>query len=141
MVALCRDSVNRVLKTYVVPGQPSDWNVANSIQVLGTPYMGAPWNYEHARNYDNDRGATVNQFPMGGNGTYCPLYGLDSSQGLPHFSTSANMASGGTRPANAGSRTDAYVFFVDPVDHLYEANLWQFSGSAASDMGIITLPP
>lgn len=141
MLALCRDSVNRVMKTEVVPGQAWDWETAIPHPVSGTPYMGGSWNYDVARNYDNDRGAGVNRWQLEpGNGTYLPLYGLDGSS-VEVFDNPLNMGSGGTRPTNAGGRMDSYVFFVNEVNHLYEANLWQLSGSAASDMGIITLPP
>jgi hypothetical protein len=139
MVAVSRDSIGRVIKSDVVPDQPWAFGLANTVRVAGTPFMAGSWNYENARNYENDVGAAAcGRAAIFGQ--HCALYGLDDSQDESFYST-PGMLSAGTRPVNAGGHMDGYVFWTDSVNHLYEANLWKPQDSVAKDMAIITLPP
>lgn len=134
-----RDSNNRVIKSDIVAGQPWAFDRAGPDRYIGTPFMAGSWNYESAGSPGHPRGA-AGCFSPSVYGYMCALYGLDDSQD-EWLDSTPGMGSAGTRPVNAGGYMKNLVFWVDSVNHLYEANLVAPEPTPAVDMAILTLPP
>jgi len=137
MFVINRDGSDRVTKSPVVPGQPWNFTLANRISVLGTPYLGASWLYDAARNQNQDRGLGC----LSG-GQVSPLWGLNDTQKVAYINAAMSIRSAGTRPVNGGDTGNSVFFAAAPNYRIYSAWLGSVGQDPNyTDLGINVLVP
>lgn len=139
-VVIGRDGFDRVTKSFIRPGQPWSFSIANRMDVQSTPYMGASWSYEAARNFSQDRGVACDVWGSSCNIT--TLWGLSNSQTVSYFYPGQYLNSAGTKAVNAGQFMSYYVFYAAYNNRLNWVDMANYGQLGSwTDMGIDVLPP